>query len=337
MSMEIEVVGENGTVAVAVMSVNTPGRNNLGKAEENLGTANVEENLDLTERFISKWDINTTNKILFQGGKEEVRKYMHTVHNLHQHMKHLSAGGSSTELIRSQPLMKMAMARLQKEFHKILLSNSEPMHPDRWSGCSNRSDNEERSSGCSSSIRPSTDRIYEFNRIPLEAVVNLRSIAQCMGKSGYAKECVRIFTLIRKSVVDESFATYSQDLFRSVPEQADGILVRLGEAIRGILTEFEEALKNEKSKAPIVGDTVHPLTRYAMNYLTFLPDYKESLIKLTTDTPAELADNLALDDSPDSHSARISTRFVWIIFFLVCKLEEKSGPLPRTQHCRICF
>ncbi|KAH9326439.1 hypothetical protein KI387_006617, partial [Taxus chinensis] len=172
----IEEVGEDNSLSL--VSPNTPGRNNLAKADKNLG---------ITERFISKWDINTTNKLLFQSGQEEVRKYMDTVQILHGHMKHLSAGGSFKELIRPQRLMKTSMALLQKEFRLILLSSSEPIHRDRWSSTrpslhsstqdsiastARYDNNDDGSSGSSTSKRPSIDRIYEYNMVPLDAVLN---------------------------------------------------------------------------------------------------------------------------------------------------------------------
>ncbi|KAH9326450.1 hypothetical protein KI387_006628 [Taxus chinensis] len=184
--MEIEEVEEDETEAkphyfvkslhiygksLSFMNPGTQGRDNFAKGEE---------------RFISKWDNNTTNKILFQSGKEEVRKYMDTVHNLHRDMKHLSASGNSTELIRTQRLMKMSMDYLQKEFHKILLCNSEPIHLDR--GSSTRPLHSSTEHNTSGSNSPSSDRIFEFNMVPLDAVANLRSIAETMAKTGYRRE-----------------------------------------------------------------------------------------------------------------------------------------------------
>ncbi|KAH9326457.1 hypothetical protein KI387_006635, partial [Taxus chinensis] len=107
-------------------------------------------------------------------------------------------------------------------------------------------------------------------------------------------------------------------------EQADGILLRLGETARDIFTNFETALEKDKSKAPINGGTVHPLTRYVMNYLTFISDYKETLINLTPDAPLELPKTLPVEFSVDVPVRPLSIHFGWIVFLLVCKLEAKS-------------
>ncbi|GLJ05992.1 hypothetical protein SUGI_0030090 [Cryptomeria japonica] len=179
----------------------------------------MEEKLAAAEILISKWDTNKSSKMLFQSNAEEVRVYMDSVENLQRLMEHLSAGGTkAAELVRAQRLMKLSMSRLQNEFHKILLSNSEPIDPDRESSarpssCSSTedsittstcSDGDGDSSSQSSPNCLSADRVCEFDMVPLDAVVDLRNIAQRMAKSGYARECVRIFALTRKSVVEES-------------------------------------------------------------------------------------------------------------------------------------
>ncbi|GLJ05989.1 hypothetical protein SUGI_0030050 [Cryptomeria japonica] len=401
------------------------------------------------ENLISKWDINSTNKILFQSGAEEVLVYMDIVENLQHLMQHLSAGGNaSADLIRAQRLMKMAMARLEKEFHKILLSNSEAINPERWlSTCPSVHSSIEDS--VSRSIRSSEDgsgqftdnsslidRILEFDTVPLDAVADLRSIAEIMAKTGYGRECVRVFVLNRKSVVEESLynlgvekvklsdvrkmkwelldekikkwiytakisirvvfcrekqlcddvfegmnkmrdacfaeiakeattrllafaeavaatsrtperifrvldlyetltdlkpeleAIYCQDIFRSVHELAGGILFRLREAAKGMLAEFEKALEKDYSKTRIAGGTIHPLTRYTMNYLSFLSEYRETLINITADAPEKITKDLpeefAIDDELLGPSAPLSIRLGWKIFLLFCKLDTRS-------------
>ncbi|GLJ06018.1 hypothetical protein SUGI_0030370 [Cryptomeria japonica] len=403
----------------------------------------MEEMLAAAEILISKWDTNKSSKMLFQSNAEEVRMYMDSVQNLQRLMEHLSAGGTNAaQLVRAQRLMKMSMARLQNEFHKILLSNSEPIDPDRESSarpssCSSTEDSitcsygDDDGSSQFSSICSSSDRTCEFDTVPLDAMADLRNIAQRMAKSGYTRECVRVFTLTRKSVVEESlynlgvekvrlndvrkmewtvlddkikkwiyaakisirilfarekrlcvdvfggldkmrdscFAEISKEpaerllafaeavavtsraperMFRvldlyealtdlmpeiedifsqeacfSVHEQAKRNLVQLGEAARGILMEFEKAVEKEKSKVPIAGGSIHPLTRYVMNYLTFLSDYKESLVNIITDAPRELPKVLPDNELTDS-SAPLSVHLGWTVFTLLCKIDKKS-------------
>ncbi|XP_059065302.1 exocyst complex component EXO70H1-like [Cryptomeria japonica] len=372
---------------------NTLDSNNLEDMEEMLAAAEI---------LISKWDTNKSSKMLFQSNAEEVRMYMDSVQNLQRLMEHLSAGGTNAaQLVRAQRLMKMSMARLQNEFHKILLSNGEPIDPDRESSARpSSSSSTEDSITCSdgdddgssqfSSICSSSDRTYEFDTVPLDAMADLRNIAQRMAKSGYTRECVRVFTLTRKSVVEESlynlgvekvrlndvrkmewtvlddkikkwiyaakisirilFAREKRlcvDVFGGIDKMRDSCfaeiskepaerllafaeavaaernLVQLGEAARGILMEFEKAVEKEKSKVPIAGGSIHPLTRYVMNYLTFLSDYKESLVNIITDAPRELPKVLPDNELTDS-SAPLSVHLGWTVFTLLCKINKKS-------------
>ncbi|GLJ06001.1 hypothetical protein SUGI_0030190 [Cryptomeria japonica] len=178
------------------VTTNTFDRSNLEEMEKKLAAAEI---------LIHKWDRNTTSKMLFQSNAEEVRMYMDTVQNLQRLMEYLSIGGTYTaQLIRAQRLMKMSMARLQNEFHKILLANSEPIDLEQESSASppsvsstedsittsRCSDGEDdHSSHCSSNCS-STDKTCEFNIVPLDAVLDLRNIAHRMAKSGYARECI---------------------------------------------------------------------------------------------------------------------------------------------------
>ncbi|BBG98777.1 exocyst subunit exo70 family protein D1, partial [Prunus dulcis] len=66
----------------------------------------------------------------------------------------------------------------------------------------------------------------------------------------------------------------------SIRIQAVEILSRLAEAARGILSEFENAVLREPSKVPVPGGTIHPLTRYVMNYISLISDYKQTLNEL---------------------------------------------------------
>nr|GMC74555.1 exocyst complex component EXO70A1-like [Ipomoea batatas] len=59
-----------------------------------------------------------------------------------------------------------------------------------------------------------------------------------------------------------------------------GILSRLAEAARGILSESENVVLREPSKIPVPRGTIHPLTRYAMNYASLISDYKQTLVEL---------------------------------------------------------
>ncbi|KAL6010590.1 hypothetical protein ACLOJK_001024 [Asimina triloba] len=123
-----------------------------------------------------------------------------------------------------------------------------------------------------------------------------------------------------------------EEVFRSTESirvQATEILSRLAEAARGILSEFENAVQREPSKIPVPGGTIHPLTRYVMNYVSLISDYKQTLIELIvarpsagprfSGDPAPELDVPELDDrSPIAH------HIIWIIIVLQFNLDGKS-------------
>ncbi|THU47209.1 hypothetical protein C4D60_Mb09t13110 [Musa balbisiana] len=72
----------------------------------------------------------------------------------------------------------------------------------------------------------------------------------------------------------------------SIYTQAAEILSRLAEAVRGILSEFENAVLRDPPKTAVPGGTIHPLTRYVMNYISLISDYKPTLIELIITRPS---------------------------------------------------
>jgi len=112
---------------------------------------------------------------------------------------------SSPKLIHAQNLMQIAMKRLQKEFYQILTMNQAFLDSESFSVGSSRT------SCCSfdggtpeeDDIRAAEDRISEVEHISSDAVDDLRIIAECMVKNGYGKECIKVYTTVRKSIVDE--------------------------------------------------------------------------------------------------------------------------------------
>ncbi|XP_004966885.1 exocyst complex component EXO70H1 [Setaria italica] len=91
-------------------------------------------------------------------------------------------------------------------------------------------------------------------------------------------------------------------------------VAKVGEAARGALGSLEAAIQKEPSKATAAGGAVHPLTRYVMNYVVFLADYKEGL--------ALLYDYDYDSDSSEQASPSVIHR---LVSALLSKLEAKAG------------
>ncbi|KAL5978898.1 hypothetical protein ACLOJK_018793 [Asimina triloba] len=52
---------------------------------------------------------------------------------------------------------------------------------------------------------------------------------------------------------------------------------RLGNSAISIFSDLENSIKSDNGKTPVPGGAVHPLTRYVMNYVKYVCEYKETL------------------------------------------------------------
>lgn len=114
----------------------------------------------------------------------------------------------------------------------------------------------------------------------------------------------------------------------SIRVQAAEILSRLAEAARGILSEFENAVLREPSRVPVPGGTIHPLTRYVMNYISLISEYRPTLIDLIMSKPSR---NSTDSNTPDfdfseleNNKGPLALHLIWIIVILQFNLEGKS-------------
>ncbi|KVH92917.1 exocyst complex component EXO70A1-like [Cynara cardunculus var. scolymus] len=116
----------------------------------------------------------------------------------------------------------------------------------------------------------------------------------------------------------------------SISIQVTEILSRLAEAARGMLSEFENAVLREPSRVPVPGGTIHPLTRYVMNYISLISDYKQTLGELIVSKPATASRLSGDSNSPDidftDHEGQspLALHLIWIISILHFNLEGKS-------------
>lgn len=411
----------------------------------------MEENIQTAESLITKWDDSNANYRtkfpipLFSGPRHEAKQYLNAVKGLQAAMQHLVAqDSSSTTLVRAQFLMQLAMKTLQKEFYQILSSNRDHLDPET---VSTRSSVDRRSSvsdyvsdyddEISISISEDEYRVSETERVSMLAMDDLKAIAECMISSGYGKECVKVYIIMRKSIVDEALyhlgverLSFSQvqkldwevlelkikswlkaekvavgtlfhgerilcdhvfggdsgkrvaescfaeiakdgaaslfgfpemvakckktpekmfrtlDLYEAISDhwpqiesifsfestsnirlQAVTSMVKLGEAVRTMLTDFETAIQKEASKKPAPGGGIHPLTRYVMNYLTFLADYSGVLVDIIADSPqSPLPESYFRSPMREENAAAsdLSERIAWIILVVLCKLDGKA-------------
>ncbi|GKV28535.1 hypothetical protein SLEP1_g37573 [Rubroshorea leprosula] len=165
----------------------------------------MEENVENAESIITKWDpdssSNTKFSYLFQQDRREATDFLKSVKDLHRAMHFLvSENSTSDKLVLAQKLMQMAIKRLEKEFYQILSANRDQLHPESVSGGSKSSNPDD---GEDAKLEKAGQSITEVERSSALAMADLKAIAECMIGSGYGNECVKIYKLIRKSIVDE--------------------------------------------------------------------------------------------------------------------------------------
>ncbi|KAK8683544.1 hypothetical protein V6N13_039603 [Hibiscus sabdariffa] len=404
----------------------------------------MEENIEVADTIITKWEIHVTS--LFSD-RDEARQYLGSIKGLQKAMQYLALHHSNSEkLVRAQTLMQTAMKKLEKEFYQILKSNRAYLDPESVSAHSTSRPSASRSSfsdfeeeDFENESRDENDSIPEVERVSLAAMADLRAIAEAMITAGYAKECTKVYKIIRKSIVDEAlyhlgverglslqqiqkmewevlevkiktwlsavkmavktlfygerilcdqvfsisapirescFTEISKegalalfgfpenvakgkktpekmfrvlDLYEAVsdlwPEiesifsfestsavrsTAVNSLIRLGEAVRTMLADFETAIQKDSSKMTVPGGGVHPLTRYVMNYISFLADYSGILSDIFADWPFAIPSDLpeSYFGSPDNEeniSSPISVRLAWLVLVMLCKLDGKAA------------
>ncbi|XP_062085859.1 exocyst complex component EXO70H1-like [Humulus lupulus] len=399
----------------------------------------MDEKVGVAQSVINKWESNDTVS-LFNGDRQDARQYFNAVKDLQSAMQHfISQSSASAKLIRAQFLMETTMRRFQREFYHILSSNRQYLDPESVSSHSSRASTISSFSDFEEELRITTESISEVERVSMAAMADLRSIADCMISAGYAKECVKIYTTVRKHIIDEGLyrlgvekMTVSQiqkmewnvmelkikswlnavkvsvktlfygerilcdhvfassesireswfseicgegaallfgfpeivakskkspekmfrtlDLYEAITDLWPEIssifsykstsairslaltsLVRLGESVRTMLTDFESAILKDSSKKPVPAGGIHPLTRYVMNYISFLGDYSEVLSIIVSDwqlpvhspLPESYFGSLNTDNEGSSLSC-MSVRIGWLILVLLCKLDGKA-------------
>ncbi|KAJ6357811.1 hypothetical protein OIU78_005614 [Salix suchowensis] len=172
----------------------------------------MEETIKNVESIITKWDPNSSSitriSSLFHGNREEADDFLKSVKDLRRAMHALvSENSTSDKLSLAQNLMQIAMERLEKEFHRILSATRDQIDPESVSsrssdGSSNLGD--ENGLGSEEEFKTAGESSNDVERITALAMSSdLKSIADCMIRSGYSSECIKIYKNIRKSIVDE--------------------------------------------------------------------------------------------------------------------------------------
>ncbi|KAG2310978.1 hypothetical protein Bca4012_025475 [Brassica carinata] len=415
-------------------------------AHQSLAESAVQECMNNINTVISKWTSSSSDEFLFStNSRREAEKFVEAVKHLQSTMHRLvSVNASSEKLVYAHNLMQSAMKLLESEFRRVLNANRDYLDPESVSVRSSYRSSR-FSTSTTTSVSDSEDETsyseneddHRFSSRDSDAMDDLKTIADCMISTGYAKECVTVYKTVRKSIVEEtlhnlaverltlnqvqkmdwetldskirswlraaklavrslffgerlladhvfsssvnivesSFTDITQEgaltlftfpenaakikklspekMFRfldmyetlanlyveietifyfdsasAVRSQVVNSLARLGDAVRTMMTAFETAIQKETSRTPVTGGGVHPLTRYVMNYLSFLADYTESTAVIFENWQLNAPSSFGGDDADpeEFNTSPVSARIAWVILLTLCKIDGKAQP-----------
>ncbi|KAL1347249.1 hypothetical protein HN51_020728 [Arachis hypogaea] len=426
------------------------------------------ERFEAAEKLILRWDSSLSSdphsaSSLLLDSADDAADYFSAVDDVIHWMEQLnlapppppssSAGNRHRiEMDRTENAIQLAMTRLEDELRHLLVRNTVPLDAESLHGSIRRVslsftdggtvDENLESFGEVNDQGGDSQRFHErgaslgddisVDLLRADAVAELREIADRMVRSGYEKECLQVYSSVRRDVLDEYLSILGveklsieevqrvewksldekmkkwiqavkisvrvlltgekricdsvfgeldeireicfnetakgcvmqllnfgeavaickrspEKLFRildmyealkdALPElenmitdgfvidEANGVLKMLGEAVKGTFAEFENCLRNESSKKPVITGDVHPLPRYVMNYLKLLVDYGEpmdSLLVISDEDLIRLQDSFGGNSSQTENISPLGCRMVLLISELESNLEEKS-------------
>ncbi|XP_010473847.1 PREDICTED: exocyst complex component EXO70B1 [Camelina sativa] len=167
----------------------------------------IESAADIIERWNTETSSFAKVTSMFYEDKSEAMTFIERVKDLQKTMDVLVCEDPNSErLMRAHKLMQIAMKRLQKEFYQILSMNRAYLDPESVSTRSSLTSARSSYSDFPEDVEDSHNGgeiIVELEEVSINVMTDLKSIAECMIGSGYAKECISIYKTIRRSIIDE--------------------------------------------------------------------------------------------------------------------------------------
>jgi hypothetical protein len=100
------------------------------------------------------------------------------------------------------------------------------------------------------------------------------------------------------------------------------VRARLGESAAAIFCDLESSIRADAGKQPVPGGAVHPLTRYLMNYLKYVCEYKNTLEQVFREHHRPDSDDAPGHDSESSNP--FAAQLTDVMELLNTNLEGKS-------------
>ncbi|KAG8384616.1 hypothetical protein BUALT_Bualt04G0136400 [Buddleja alternifolia] len=177
-----------------------------------------------------------------------------------------------------------------------------------------------------------------FTESSKAAILQLLNFCEAIAIGPHQPEkLIRILDMyeVLADLIPDIGTLYSDETGSCVRTECEDVLKRLGDCAKATFLEFENAVANNVSTNPFPGGGVHHVTRYVVNYIKALMDYKKTLDEVLKDQDKEFESSLTI--SPDrstvseeesvgenSCNTPMAQHFQSLISILKCNLDEKS-------------
>ncbi|KAJ6410390.1 hypothetical protein OIU84_007187 [Salix udensis] len=162
------------------------------------------------EKIILRSDSGISSAVPWDDSPVEVKEYLSAVDEILDLLDNLSVEAGSEVLDRAETAVQVAMSRLEDEFQADFDEGFSPS----FASTEGEIDEEfasfeevETESVRSHERGASLGNDLFVDLINSEAVANLTDIADRMIRSGYEKECVQVYSSVRRDALDECLAT----------------------------------------------------------------------------------------------------------------------------------
>ncbi|KAJ3680841.1 hypothetical protein LUZ60_015330 [Juncus effusus] len=122
------------------------------------------------------------------------------------------------------------------------------------------------------------------------------------------------------------FESESNQSMNKIILHAISSLEKLSEIIKSIILDLESSIKKDPLKSTkFLNGSIHPLSKYVMNYLVFLSDYEIYLHEIFSNMPSDNYESSFMEIFEMKYESLVSKRIAWIIFVLLCKIDSKAA------------
>ncbi|GAV56559.1 Exo70 domain-containing protein [Cephalotus follicularis] len=182
------------------------------------------------EKIILRWESSNSDSSLhsWADNPDDAAEFLAAVDEILQLFDDLSIHQNGNEFVdRAESAIQLAMSRLEDEFRHVLIRNTVPLDSERLYGSIRRVslsfaandgeiDGEFESFGEVDSENGGSGLFHErgvslgddvcVDLVNPDAVYDLKEIADRMIRSGYEKECVQVYSSVRRDCLDECLA-----------------------------------------------------------------------------------------------------------------------------------